>query len=34
LSDPAYGGGSVHYNVYSDGTHYVAVEQGVAVSPT
>ena len=32
LNDPAYGGAAVHYDIYSDGTHSVAVEQGVTVT--
>lgn len=32
LSDPAYSGAGTLYNVYSDGSHQVAVEQGVTVT--
>lgn len=32
LSDPAYGGSGTLYDVYSDGTHQVAVEHGVTVT--
>lgn len=32
LSDPAYGGSGTLYDLYSDGAHQVAVEQGVTAS--
>jgi Ca2+-binding RTX toxin-like protein len=32
LSNPVYGGSGTHYDVYSDGSHQVAVEHGVMVT--